>query len=98
VAALRFAWDREKAKRNLEKHGVAFAEAETVFYDEHALQIDDPDESVGEERFLMLGLSGTLRILAVCHCVRAGGDDIRIISARKAVKAEQKQYWERLKR
>jgi uncharacterized DUF497 family protein len=56
------------------------------------------DESVEEERFLMLGLSGLLRILAVCHCVRAGRDEIRIISARKEVKAEQKQYLDRLKR
>jgi uncharacterized DUF497 family protein len=96
--ALRFTWDPKKAKQNVAKHGVSFEEAETVFYDEHALQIDDPDESVEEERFLILGLSGLLRILAVCHCVRAGGDEIRIISARKAVKAEHKQYWERLKR
>jgi len=98
VAALRFAWDPKKARQNVEKHGVSFEDAETVFYDEHALQIDDPDESVGEERFLLLGMSGTLRILAVCHCVRGGGDEIRIISARKAVKAEEAQYWERLKR
>jgi uncharacterized DUF497 family protein len=98
VAALRFTWDPKKAKQNAQKHGVSFGEAETVFYDEHALQIDDPDESVGEERFLMLGLSGTLRLLAVCHCVRASGDEIRLISARKAVRAEQKQYWEGLKR
>jgi hypothetical protein len=98
VPELRFTWDPKKAKQNLEKHGVPFEEAQTVFYDEHALQLEDPDDSVGEERFLMLGFSGTLRILAVCHCVRGGGDEIRIISARRAVKAEQKQYWERLKR
>jgi uncharacterized protein len=98
VAGLRFTWDSKKANQNVTKHGVSFEEAETVFYDEHALQIDDPDESEEEERFLMLGLSGLLRILAVCHCVRDGGDEIRIISARKAVKAEQKQYLERLKR
>ena len=98
MAELRFTWDAKKASQNLKKHSVAFDEAQTVFYDGHALEIEDPDESTGEERFLMLGLSGTLRLLAVCHCVRSGGDEIRIISARKAVKAEQKQYWERLKR
>ncbi len=93
-----FNWDPKKAEQNLRKHGVAFEEAQTVFYDEHALQLDDPDQAVGEERFLMLGVSGALRILTVCHCVRAHGDEIRIISARKALKAEQKEYWERLKR
>jgi uncharacterized protein len=98
VAELRFSWDPKKASHNLAKHGVSFEEAQVVFYDEHALQLDDPDEASGEERFLMLGLSGAPRILTVCHCVRAGGDEIRIISARKAVKAEQKQYWERLRR
>lgn len=98
MAELRFDWDAKKASRNQEKHGVTFEEAQTVFYDEHALEIEDPDESKDEQRFLMLGLSSELRILAVCHCMRAGGDEIRIISARKAVKAEQKDYWERLKR
>jgi hypothetical protein len=71
-------------------------EASTVFYDEQALQIDDPDEASGEDRFVMIGLSARLRLLAVCHCVRGAGDVIRIISARRAVKAEQNQYWERL--
>lgn len=98
MAELRFTWDSKKASQNVEKHGVTFEEAQTVFYDEHALHLDDPDDTIAEERFLMLGLSGILRVLAVCHCVRASGDEIRIISARKAVKAEQKQYWERLRR
>jgi uncharacterized DUF497 family protein len=98
VAELRFTWDPKKASQNESKHGIGFEEAQTVFYDEHALQLEDPDASEAEERFLMLGLSGILRVLAVCHCVRAGGEQIRIISARNAVKAEQKQYWERLKR
>ncbi len=95
--ALRFSWDAKKASQNLRKHGVALEEAQTVFYDEHALEIEDPDESKDEQRFLIVGLSGALRILAVCHCIRAGGDEIRIISARKAVKSEQTDYWERLK-
>ena len=77
---------------------MTFEEAQSVFYDQYALQLEDPDEAAAEERFLMLGLSGALRMLTVAHCVRASGDAVRIISARKAVKAEQKQYWERLKR
>lgn len=93
-----FPWDPKKASSNEQKHGVSFEEAQTVFYDEFALQLDDPDGTAAEERFLMLGLSSAIRVLTVCHCVRASGDEIRIISARKAVKAEQKQYWERLKR
>jgi uncharacterized DUF497 family protein len=98
VAELRFDWDESKAAENVRKHGVSFEEAQTVFYDEHALEIDDPDDSKDEDRFLMVGLSSNLRVLTVCHCLRAEGDEIRIISARKAVKAEQKDYWERLKR
>ena len=77
------------ASQNESKHGIGFEEAQTVFYDEHALQLEDPDASEAEKRFLMLGLSGVLRVLAVCHCVRAGGDEVRIISARKAVKADR---------
>jgi uncharacterized protein len=98
VAELRFTWDSKKAGQNERKHGIGFDEAQTIFYDEHALRLEDPDESHDEERFVMLGLSASLRVLTVCHCVRSGGDEVRIISARKAVKAEQEQYWERLKR
>ncbi len=95
---LPFDWDPRKAQQNLEKHRVSFEEASTVFYDEQALQIEDPDEASGEDRFVMIGLSARLRILAVCHCVRGVGGVIRIISARRAVKAEQNQYRERLSR
>lgn len=98
MSELRFSWDTKKASSNEQKHGVSFEEAETVFYDEFALQLDDPDDTAAEERFLMLGLSSARRVLTVCHCVQASGDEIRIISARTAVKAEQKQYWERLSR
>jgi hypothetical protein len=77
---------------------VSFEEAFTVFYDEQALQIEDPDEASGEDRFVMIGLSARLRLLPVCHCVRSVGGVIRIISARRAVKAEQNQYRERLSR
>ncbi len=97
MAELRFTWDPGKARTNERKHGVSFEEAQSVFHDQFALQLEDPDELAGEERFLMLGLSSALRMLTVAHCVRAG-DEVRIITARKAVKAEQKQYWERLRR
>lgn len=88
---MRFAWDPRKARSNLEKHGVSFDEAQTVFYDDDARLIDDPDHSEDEARFIIIGLSGKLRILTVCHCYR---DDevIRIISARKATSHETKHY------
>lgn len=97
MAELRFTWDQRKAATNVTKHGVSFEEAQWVFYDEHALVTEDPDHAEGEDRFLLLGLSGALRILLVVYC-EPSSEEIRIISARKAMKAEQKQYLERLKR
>ncbi|EPF30993.1 hypothetical protein HMPREF9194_01322 [Treponema maltophilum ATCC 51939] len=74
------------------KHGISFEEAQTVFYDNNALLIADPEHSnKNDNRFVMLGLSFNLRLLVVCHCYREG-DIIRIISARKATKTEGKQY------
>jgi len=64
--------------------GVAFEEAQTVFFDEHALLIADPDNSEDEERFVLLGLSSGLQTLVVCHCYRRAGDVIRLISALRA--------------
>lgn len=95
---LRFDWDPRKAAANLRKHRVSFEEAQTAFLDEEALVIEDPDHSEGEDRFILLGVSGGLRILFVCHCVREGGSLIRIISARRADRYEQEQYLERLRR
>ena len=92
MSALRFEWDDRKASINLKKHGVSFEEARTVFFDERARLIDDPDYSEGEERFVLLGLSSSLRLLLVCHCYRSEGNVIRIISARKAVPEESKSY------
>ncbi|MGH1472629.1 MAG: BrnT family toxin [Cellvibrionaceae bacterium] len=89
---IEFEWAPEKARSNLRKHGVSFEEARSVFYDEFAIQFDDTDKSLPEERFLMLGLSNDLRILMVCHCERSSGESIRIISARKATKKESKFY------
>ncbi len=98
VAELRFEWDPQKGHTNRRKHGVSFEEAKTVFSDDNALLLDDPDHSDREARFVLLGLSATLRVLVVCHCYRLPGDVIRIISARKADRREQATYAERIRR
>ena len=89
---LRFAWDPKKARANLDKHGVRFEEARSVFYDEHAVEFYDDKHSQWEDRFLLLGLSSRLRLLLVCHCYREKEGVIRIVSARKATQAESKHY------
>ncbi len=91
---LKFDWDKSKASLNKKKHGISFEEAVTVFYDDDAVEFHDPDHSDDEDRFLILGLSVTTRMLVVSHCVREAGSVIRIISARKATKLETKTYWE----
>ena len=88
----RFEWELRKATANVKKHGITFEEAKSVFYDDHAKLLDDPDHSDEEERFVLLGLSHTLRVLLVCHCYRSEGNIIRIISARKATTKESKDY------
>ena len=92
MSSLRFEWDEPKAAVNAKKHGVSFEEARSVFFDERARLIDDPDHSEDEERFILLGLSSSLRLLVVCHCYRTEGNVIRIISARKATPRESKAY------
>lgn len=92
MSTLRFEWDEHKAATNAKKHGVSFDEAKSVFLDEHAKLIDDPDHSDDEDRFVLLGLSRTLRLLVVCHCYRSEGNIIRIISARKASSREAMSY------
>jgi len=87
-----FDWDPAKAEANLKKHGVSFEEAQSVFYDEFAVQFFDEEHSTGEERFLLLGTSTGARLLLVCHCERESGQIIRIISARKATKRESTFY------
>jgi len=89
---LRFGWDDRKALVNQKKHGVTFDEAQTVFFDDNAIEFDDPDHSEDESRFLLIGRSFRLRILVVCHCLREEGKTIRIISARRATRKEQKVY------
>lgn len=92
MSALRFEWDPKKASSNLRKHKVSFEDAQTVFSDERALLINDPDHSEEEERFVLLGLSSTMRLLVVVHCYRAAENVIRLISARKANADERSLY------
>ena len=92
MSNIKFVWDPNKAKSNQRKHKISFEEAQTVFYDDFAQLIPDPDHSADEDRFILLGRSGQMRILVVCHCYREGDSVIRIISARKATKKEQKSY------
>lgn len=89
---LQFEWDEHKNAINRQKHGVSFEEAETVFYDENALLISDPEHSLDEERFILVGFSFRARLLIVCHCYRGADQIIRIISARKATLQESRQY------
>ena len=89
---IKFEWDPEKAASNKKKHGVSFGEAQSVFYDEFAVQFFDEENSGSEYRFLMLGFSDEARLLMVCHCERDHGNTIRIILARKATKNEGKHY------
>ena len=90
---IKFIWDKNKAEANLRKHRVSFEEAQTVFYDPNARMIFDPDHSEEEEdRFILLGFSSSFRILIVSHCYREEDTVIRIISARKANRNEQRQY------
>ena len=92
MSELHVKWDPRKATANEKKHGVSFEEAKSVFSDECAKLIDDPDHSEEEDRFILLGLSSSLRVLVVCHCHREEGNVIRIISARKATTVESKFY------
>lgn len=89
---LSFEWDSAKSKANVRKHGVSFEEAQSVFFDESALLIADPDHSENEDRFVLLGLSARLRLLLVCHCFEVDKGLIRIISCRKASRKEIPMY------
>ena len=92
MSTLRFEWDERKASANERKHGVSFDEARSVFFDERARLIDDPEHSEDEDRLILMGLSNSLRLLLVCHCYRSEANVIRIISARKATPSESKSY------
>ena len=96
MSSIQFDWDPKKAQVNLRKHKVSFEDAQSVFSDERALLIDDPDHSEEEDRFVLLGLSASLRLLVVVHALREK-DVIRLISARKATRLETRQYETRLR-
>jgi len=85
---MRVVWDENKNQENIRKHKVSFEEAKTVFIDPNGKLIADPDHSDAEDRFVILGLSKTLRLLVVCHCYRENDETIRIITARKATRKE----------
>jgi uncharacterized DUF497 family protein len=89
---MEFEWDPRKAKNNLRKHGISFTEAGTIFGDELAITVSDPDHSDDEDRYITIGWSNRQRLLIVSHTER--GDKIRIISARELTKAERKEYEE----
>ena len=89
---MQFDWDPPKAAANLRKHHISFDEAKTVFYDDFAIQFFDEEHSTEENRFLLLGMSSSAKLLLVCHCERGQGEVIRVISARKATRREASHY------
>lgn len=93
---LRFEWDPNKNEINKRKHGLSFETAKEVFYDEFAVLFDDPDHSTEEDRFLIIGALRTEQICIVSHCYRDNENVIRIISARKATRNEQRAYFDQI--
>jgi len=93
MEGIKFEWDKGKNKANTRKHDISFEEAKTAFYDENAIVFFDPDYSCDEDRFLLLGMSYKLRTLVICHCFRKSETVVRIVSARKADKDEEREYW-----
>jgi uncharacterized DUF497 family protein len=89
---LTFEWDPDKARQNVRLHGITFEEASTVFSDPFAGTQSDPDHSFGEARLIELGRSELGKLLVVCYTER--GDRIRLITARRATRAERKKYEE----
>ena len=91
---LAFDWDEQKNESNRKKHGIWFEEAQQVFDDPRGLVFFDEDHSKLEDRFILLGISGSARVLVVVFYEKEDDDIIRIISARKATKKEIKRYEE----
>lgn len=89
---MKFEWDAAKAAASQRKHGVSFDEAASAFLDQLAVSGPDPEHSLGESRYITFGMSSLGRLLVVSHTYRPGG--IRIISARRAARAERKIYEE----
>ena len=88
---MEFVWNNRKATLNLTKHGVSFEDAKSVFLDDYARLKHDPDHSIDEDRYLLLGMSSLLKVLVVVH-TEIENDTIRLISARKATRREARQY------
>ena len=91
---IKFEWDETKNQTNIKKHGISFEEASMVFYDDNAIVFDDPDHSIEEERFLIIGTLENSKVSIVSHCYRESNEIIRIISARLATKNERNTYFE----
>jgi uncharacterized DUF497 family protein len=91
---LTFDWDKNKALSNQKKHKVSFQEVKSVFYDQNARLIHDPEHSLSEDRYILLGMSSSLRLLIVCHCYQENEQVIRLISARLANSREHQEYGE----
>ena len=89
---MRFEWDVRKSRNNYLKHDIWFEEAQTVWADEKSVEFFDPEHSETEDRFIRIGRSTATRLLLVIFCEREEGEVIRLISARKATKKEEKQY------
>ena len=89
---LKFEWDATKAHENIRKHGISFREAESAFEDAHAMMLPDPDHSLAEDRFILLGMGSSLGLLTIAFTFRNGSEVIRIISARRATRYERAQY------
>jgi len=89
---LRFTWNPRKALSSQRKHRVSFPEATTAFADPLSVTIPDPDHSVGEQRFLLVGMTAVGHLVVVAHSERGG--DIRVISARHATRHERETYEE----
>ncbi|MBU0559909.1 MAG: BrnT family toxin [Bacteroidetes bacterium] len=92
MESISFQWDQRKNLANIKKHRISFEEAKTVFYDENARVIPDPEHSANEDRFIILGFSSNLKLLIVVHTYKENDEVIRIISVRKATKSESKYY------
>lgn len=89
---LKFEWDSNKNRDNIKKHKISFEEAKEVFYDDNAILFDDPEHSIFEDRFLIIGRIRNMNIYVVSHCYKEKNDIIRLISARKATKKEKETY------
>ena len=92
METISFEWDENKNTINKDKHGLSFEEAREVIYDDNAVLFDDPDHSIGEERFLIIGMLKSSKVCIVSHCYRDNDNVIRIISARQATKNEKNTY------